>query len=597
MRRRNFRLEALNLVKALSVCDAVWVTARVGPFPQLALPARYWLELRHDVVILYPASTLLLRYNSTATVHLSLTHFESLPQLSISDIAHAIPSTHVTIFVLPTTKITSKSNDSYLILKARHYWTSARLQFDNPLHLEQWQQTFISALTRQRKHLSDFCVLKHIGKGASGRVYQVKDKTSDERLALKVIEKTTVFESEDTYRHAMDERIVLQMIRQHPFILDMRYAFQNAKRLFLVTEYCSGGDLFEYMNRKVAPLDEPTARFVAAEVLLALEHLHALDIVYRDLKLENILIDDSGHTRLADFGLTKVLRKSDGALTRTSTFCGTREYVAPEMLRGDAYDTTIDFWTFGILLYEMLSGRTPFYTSDHDEIYKRIEKAPVFYPRNLSGEVRSLLVKLLKREPSERLGAGKGGVEAIKQHEWFDSVDWQALMHKETFESPLEKSIRFMNREEGKQVISPNSKNRKSRRQLKQEKALLTLEGDVKEDLEYVSALPLLNSPTRDFSTRLKSPMEKRGEGILAGYSFCDPSPRTAGTCSEVYHFAGGVSSFVTDTTGCVFERGRNELGKFEAGEFVENRSVNKRMVPKSKSESPTSIRAMAEGG
>lgn len=409
-----------------------------------------------------------------------------------------------------------------MTLKSRLKRYSAKLRFDHVTHMTEWRHALLESLSRDRKRLSDFDIIRHVGKGASGRVYQVEDKQTKERLALKVIEKTTVFESEDTYRHAMDERIVLQMIREHPFILDMRYAFQNAKRLFIVTEFCGGGDMFEFMNRKVAPLDEDTTRFVAAEILLALEHLHSFGVVYRDLKLENILIDDEGHTRLADFGLTKVLMREDGTLRRTKTFCGTREYVAPEMLRGDAYDTVIDFWTFGILLYEMMSGRTPFYTADHNEIYKRIEKAPIFYPRNLSSEVRELLGKLLQRDPAQRLGAGKDGLEAIKNHEWFESIDWNALREGRGGVSPLKKAIKFFAQEDAKKK-SPKSDGKKSKRQLKQEKALSSLLADIKEDSKYAS----FSSQNSSQHVVLRARSPKRGDKMLAGYSFFESSSQT----------------------------------------------------------------------
>ena len=558
MWRRAFQLESLNLVRALTVQDAAWVSARIAPLPQLVPLSRYWLELRDDVLILYPASRLLYQHNirsptdqsrSKLSRHnsSSLDQLEALSNEQLSALAALVPPQNVSVFVLQTTKIYSKREDSCIFLKSRSHRTSARLIFESRRLVEKWRSHFASAVRRERKHLSDFEIVRHVGKGASGRVYEVIDKTNGERLALKVIEKATVFESEDTYRHAMDERIVLQMIRDHPFILDMRYAFQNAKRLFLVTEFCGGGDLFEYMNRKVAPLDEETAKHVAAEVLLAIEHLHSLGVVYRDLKLENILIDDDGHTRLADFGLTKVLKQDDGTLRRTRTFCGTREYVAPEMLRGDSYDTTIDFWTFGILLYEMLSGRTPFYTSDHNEIYRRIEKAPIFYPRNLSPDVRSVLGKLLRRDPHQRLGAGQDGFAEIKQHEWFKNIDWDALLQKST-QSPLKKHIDFFSKRSKSTPASSTTSARKNKRQQKQEKALVALLADVKEDMKYVSSLSI-TTPIVDLSSRPKSPLEKRGAGILAGYAFCNGAKGPSGFgSSAAFGFSSGLSSFMMDS-------------------------------------------------
>lgn len=565
MWRRTLQPQALNLVRVLPIDNAAWVSARVSAIPKLVSSSRYWLELRDDVLMLYPALQLLAQHHMLLAsppphypyplAHLSSPHaLESLPIDHIFNLAELVPSSHIVHFVLSSARVTCRQQSKSIIIRSTNLILIrpvAHIICDSTSTVQQWREDFNQAIFRDRKRLSDFCVLRHIGKGASGRVYEIEDKTSSERLALKVIEKNTVFESKDTYRHAMDERLVLQIIRHHPYILDMHYAFQNAKRLFLVTEYCPGGDLFEYMNRRVAPLDEQTARFISAQVLLALSHLHALGIVYRDLKLENILIDDEGNVRLADFGLTKVLRQHDGSLARTNTFCGTREYVAPEMLRGESYDTSLDFWTFGILLYEMVSGRTPFYTSDHAEIYRRIEKSPVFYPRHLSSDIRGLLSKLLVRDPAKRLGSTvKGGVAAIKKHSWFKSIDWNGMMDRDSVESPLKKSIAFQQRkhENFKNSSSPaalhgkkngtgsNSgmvpiKRRKSRKELKQEKALANVLADVDADLRFASSsrvdkeIPSKNGSTFSGSVlgigRSRTALGRTTSNlVLVGYSF-----------------------------------------------------------------------------
>lgn len=470
---------------------------------------------------------------------------EQLPFSHILRLAESVPSSEVVAFVLSSVRLVCRENARTICIRPLRARAAAHVTFASVNQVSQWRDDFSRAVLRERKRLSDFRILRHIGKGASGRVYEIEDKVSNERLALKVIEKTTVFESRDTYRHAMDERLVLQMIRHHPYILDLRFAFQNNKRLFLVTEYCPGGDLFEYMNRLVSPLDEDTARFISAQVLLALAHLHAQGIVYRDLKLENILLDKHGHVRLADFGLTKVLRQHDGSLARTNTFCGTREYVAPEMLRGDPYDTSLDFWTFGILLFEMLSGRTPFYTSDHSEIYRRIEKSPVFYPRNLSSDVRALIGKLLVRDPQRRLGVTRGGIAAIQNHAWFKSIDWDAMMDRESLQSPLIRSSIFQQRLHEKRcrtsssvspvipVLSPAAVcRRKNRKQMKQERALANVVADVQADLRFASskldrsavfsAGSASGSLLGGFGRPRSSPYSKSGDVVLAGYSFND---------------------------------------------------------------------------
>lgn len=170
----------------------------------------------------------------------------------------------------------------------------------------------------------------------------VEKKAPKEQLALKVIGKSIVYESGDSYRHALDERLILEMSRAHPLIAGMRFSFQNTKRLFLVTYYCAGGDTFTYMNRRCTPTTEEAMRGIAAELLLAIEHIHFCGVVYCDLKLENDLLDRDGHARLADFGLSRRLCHDDAEMRRTSTFCGTREYVAPEIVVGTDYDTSVD---------------------------------------------------------------------------------------------------------------------------------------------------------------------------------------------------------------------------------------------------------------
>lgn len=278
----------------------------------------------------------------------------------------------------------------------------------------------------------------------------VRDRLTAEHLALKVIEKSFVYENDDAYRHALDERLVLEMACDHPFILNLRYAFQTSKRLYLVTEYCDGGDLFDYLKKRGKPFKEPEGRRIAAEILLALEYIHSLGVVYRDLKLENVLLDLDGHVRIADFGLSKLLGKRRHNSKRpppppsanlriappkpvnmTKTFCGTREYIAPEMLNGSEYGQSVDLWAFGILLYEILCGRTPFYSRNREEVYSKIESGPLRFPRNLSSEVVSLIRGLLDRNPGTRLGLGPEGISEIKNHEFFQGIDWEGVFLKD----------------------------------------------------------------------------------------------------------------------------------------------------------------------
>lgn len=323
------------------------------------------------------------------------------------------------------------------------------LKLKDAVETKKWHSALVRAATQRTVTLNDFEILSQVGKGASGRVFLVKDRMSDELLALKVIEKTSVYENDDAYRHALDERLVLEMACDHPFILNLRYAFQTKKRLYLVTEYCDGGDLFDYLKKRGKPFKEPEGRRIAAEILLALEYIHSLGVVYRDLKLENVLLDLDGHVRIADFGLSKLLGKRRSSkkpppvpsanlriappkpTSMTKTFCGTREYVAPEMLSGSEYGQSVDLWAFGILLYEILCGRTPFYSRNREEVYSRIESGPLRFPRNLGSDVVSLIRGLLDRNPHTRLGLGSEGINEIKRQKFFQGLDWDALFRRE----------------------------------------------------------------------------------------------------------------------------------------------------------------------
>lgn len=323
------------------------------------------------------------------------------------------------------------------------------VKMKDAVETKKWHSALVRAATQRTVTLNDFEILSQVGKGASGRVFLVRDRLNGEHLALKVIEKTSVYENDDAYRHALDERLVLEMACDHPFILNLRYAFQTTKRLYLVTEYCDGGDLFDYLKKRGKPFKEPEGRRIAAEILLALEYIHSLGVVYRDLKLENVLLDLDGHVRIADFGLSKLLgkrryssRKPPPApsanlriapvkpVNMTKTFCGTREYVAPEMLSGSEYGQSVDLWAFGILLYEILCGRTPFYSRNREEVYLKIENGPLRFPRSLSPEVRSLICGLLDRNPNTRLGLGPEGINEIKRHPFFQDIDWEGLFER-----------------------------------------------------------------------------------------------------------------------------------------------------------------------
>ncbi|KAL1744423.1 putative serine/threonine protein kinase [Schizophyllum fasciatum] len=273
-------------------------------------------------------------------------------------------------------------------------------------------------------HLSidDFELITVIGKGSFGKVMQVRKRDTSRIYALKTIRKQHIV-TRNEITHTLAERMVLTQVNS-PFIVPLKFSFQSEQKLYLVLAFVNGGELFHHLQREQR-FNEERARFYSAELLLALEHLHELDVVYRDLKPENILLDYTGHIALCDFGLCKLNMKGD---EKTNTFCGTPEYLAPEILNGHGYSKTIDWWTLGVLLYEMMSGLPPFYDENTDAMYQKILNDPLVFGPEISAPAQSILSGLLNRDPSKRLGVN--GAEEIKKHPFFESIDWAQLKEK-----------------------------------------------------------------------------------------------------------------------------------------------------------------------
>ncbi|XP_062891198.1 STKc_SGK domain-containing protein [Mobula hypostoma] len=269
---------------------------------------------------------------------------------------------------------------------------------------------------------SDFDYLRIIGKGSFGKVLLAKHKETEKYFAVKVLQKKMVLKKKEQ-KHIMAERSVLLKNVKHPFLVGLHYSFQTADKLYFVLDYVNGGELFYHLQREHVFL-EPRARFYVAEIASALGYLHALNIVYRDLKPENILLDSQGHIVLTDFGLCKEGVEPDGT---TSTFCGTPEYLAPEVLQKQAYDRTVDWWCLGSVLYEMLYGLPPFYSRNMAEMYNNIlHKALVLKP-NVSNSAQDLLQGLLQKDKAQRLGAKNDFLE-LKFHSFFSTINWDDLM-------------------------------------------------------------------------------------------------------------------------------------------------------------------------
>ncbi|KAL5017605.1 hypothetical protein ScPMuIL_007194 [Solemya velum] len=289
----------------------------------------------------------------------------------------------------------------------------------------------------------DFELLKVLGKGGYGKVFQVR-KTSEQHagkiFAMKVLKKASIARNAKDTAHTRAERNILEGVK-HPFIVDLIYAFQTGGKLYLILEYLPGGELFMQLEREGIFMED-TACFYLAEICMAIEHLHAQGIIYRDLKPENILLDNLGHVKLTDFGLCKE-SISGGAVTHT--FCGTIEYMAPEILTRSGHGKAVDWWSLGALMYDMLTGAPPFTAENRKKTIDKILKAKLSLPPYLTNEARGLIKKLLKKSPQERLGGGADDGGPIKNHPFFRHIDWNDLLHRKV-EPPFKPAV--MNEED-----------------------------------------------------------------------------------------------------------------------------------------------------
>ncbi|CAI2386319.1 unnamed protein product [Moneuplotes crassus] len=271
--------------------------------------------------------------------------------------------------------------------------------------------------------LEDFEVRRCIGIGGFSTVIEVMKKDTKKLYAMKIIQKSMI-EKKSKIKQIMAERNILKMV-DHPFIINLHWAFKSKDYLHMVLDYCSGGEFFYHLSRN-GRLDEEIAKFYFSEVLLALEYLHNNGIIYRDLKPENILLDAEGHVVLTDFGLSKT---NFSRKTLSHSFCGSPEYMSPEMLEEVGHGFAMDIYSLGALLYEFLTGLPPHYSQDRDELFYNICHEDIPYPDYLSEKAKDLLQKLLKRNPLERLGT-IDGIGVIKFHPFCETVDFEALVER-----------------------------------------------------------------------------------------------------------------------------------------------------------------------
>ncbi|XP_030940554.1 serine/threonine-protein kinase AtPK2/AtPK19-like [Quercus lobata] len=287
----------------------------------------------------------------------------------------------------------------------------------------------------------DFEILRVVGQGAFGKVFQVRrkkkkkenihcgsdsdsDGSRDGIYAMKVMRKDTIIKKNHVDYMKAERDILTKVV--HPFIVQLRYSFQTKTKLYLILDFINGGHLFFHLYRQ-GIFSEDQARVYTAEIVSAVSHLHKCGIVHRDLKPENILMNADGHVMLTDFGLAKEIDES----SRSNSMCGTTEYMAPEILLSKGHNKDADWWSVGVLLFEMLTGQPPFTHANRKKLQEKIIKEKFKLPPFLTSDAHSLLKGLLQKEPSRRLGSGPNGGDEIKSHKWFQSINWKKLEARE----------------------------------------------------------------------------------------------------------------------------------------------------------------------
>ena len=290
--------------------------------------------------------------------------------------------------------------------------------------------------------LDDFQTLKVIGRGSYGKVTLVQYKKTKELYAMKSLKKDVLLD-QDQVESTLLEKKILQSL-DYPFLVGMVFCFQSEERIYFVMPFVRGGELFQHLrNSRFFPEDK--VKFYAAIIGLSLEYLHTHGIVYRDIEPENILIDEDGYLRLVDFGMAKILQGDEKA----TSFCGTPEYLAPEIITGEGHNRAADWWSYGILTYEMFFGIPPFFCDNQEKMYQLITRAELRFPKkiNISDEAKDLLQKLLIKNQDERLGS-KNGFNEIRAHPFFKGLDFTALEHRKIeapYKPPLKDSTDVTN--------------------------------------------------------------------------------------------------------------------------------------------------------
>ena len=307
---------------------------------------------------------------------------------------------------------------------------SANTQVDAKEEKKRKNTLFSRHKTIKSVELDDFQIMKVLGRGTFGKVCLVQYKPTKEYYAMKSLKKDVLLDMDQVQSTILEKKILQSL--DHPFLVGMVFCFQTEERIYFIMPFIRGGELFQHLRTEKF-FKEDKARFYAASMGIALEYLHNHGIVYRDIKPENILIGEDGYLKLIDFGMAKMLKGNEKAMS----FCGTPEYLAPEIITGEGHNRAADWWSYGILLFEMLCGIPPFYCENTERMYDLITNAELRFPKRiqLSENAKDLIKKLLIKKQDKRLGAEKG-FEEIKSHPFFQGFDFDALLAKK-LEAPF----------------------------------------------------------------------------------------------------------------------------------------------------------------